>query len=107
MSLDLTIRQPLASPQGRGSRGRQPVAGAVVSDDIDALLDRLTCVGHTPRQVTRLEGGLTNVNLRVTTSDRDVVVRISTEKSSLLAIDRDAEYANSRAAAESGASPGV
>jgi thiamine kinase-like enzyme len=79
---------------------------AVLSPDVDALLDRLQCI-RGPRQVTYLEGGLTNTNVRVVTADADVVVRISSEDSSMLAIDREAEYVNSRAAAESGASPAV
>jgi thiamine kinase-like enzyme len=79
---------------------------AVLSPDVDALLDRLSCI-RGPRQVTILEGGLTNTNVRVVTADADVVVRISEKDSSILAIDREAEYANSKAAAESGASPTV
>jgi thiamine kinase-like enzyme len=79
---------------------------AVLSPDVDALLDRLSCI-RGPRQVTFLEGGLTNTNVRVVTADADVVVRISEADSSILAIDREAEYANSKAAAESGASPQV
>jgi thiamine kinase-like enzyme len=79
---------------------------AVLSPDVDALLDRLSCI-RGQRQVTYLEGGLTNTNVRVVTDDIDVVVRISEKDSSLLAIDRDAECANSKAAAESGASPKV
>ena len=39
--------------------------------------------------------------------EADVVVRISQKDSSILAIDREAEHANSKAAAESGASPRV
>jgi thiamine kinase-like enzyme len=78
----------------------------VLSPDVDALLDRLTCI-RGPRQVTYLEGGLTNTNVRVVTADADVVVRISSADSSILAIDRDVEHANSTAAAESGASPRV
>jgi thiamine kinase-like enzyme len=79
---------------------------AVLSADVDALLDRLSCI-RGPRQVTFLEGGLTNTNVRVVTADADVVVRISEKDSSILAIDREAEYANSKAAAASGASPRV
>jgi thiamine kinase-like enzyme len=79
---------------------------AVLSPDVDALLDRLTCI-RGPRQVKYLDGGLTNTNVRVVTAYADVVVRISDEDSSILAIDREAEFANSRAAAVSGASPRV
>lgn len=53
-----------------------------------------------------LPGGLTNRNLRVTTDDGgeplDLVVRCSQSDASLLGIDRDAECANTRAAAEAG-----
>jgi thiamine kinase-like enzyme len=83
------------------------VAHAVLPTDLDALLDRLQSIRNSPREVTRLDGGLTNVNVRVTTPDLDVVVRISSEDSTMLAIDREAEYLNSRAAAEAGASPRV
>ena len=80
---------------------------AAAPTDIDVLLDRLDCLGGKPRRVSELSGGLTNKNLRVTTDDLDVVVRISKKDSGMLAIDRDAEYANSRAAAEAGTSPRV
>ena len=68
------------------------MAEAVLPVHLDALLDRLQCIRHMPRHVTRLDGGLTNVNVRVTTADLDVVVRISSEDSTMLAIDREAEY---------------
>jgi len=55
-----------------------------------------------------LPGGLTNHNYRVTsTSGLEAVVRLSSPQSALLAIDRDAEYANSVAAASTGVAPGV
>jgi len=55
-----------------------------------------------PRSVADLPGGLTNRNLRVTTSTGDYVVRLSSSDAGLLGIDRDAEHANTRAAAEAG-----
>lgn len=82
------------------------MATAVLPDDLDGLLDQLSSVRGVAREVTPLDGGLTNVNVRVRTPDVDVVVRISRENS-MLAIDRHAEYLNSRAAASSGASPAV
>ncbi len=55
---------------------------------------------------TDLPGGLTNHNVRVTTTDGgpplDLVVRCSDNDAGLLGIDRDAEHANTRAAAEAG-----
>ena len=77
------------------------------ADALDALLDHLSSVRYLPREITFLDGGLTNVNVRVKTVDLDVVVRISNEESTMLAIDRESEYLNSRAAAASGASPRV
>lgn len=49
-----------------------------------------------------LSGGITNRNLKVTTPQRDYVVRISSNGSDLLSIDRDAEFANSSFAADIG-----
>jgi thiamine kinase-like enzyme len=83
------------------------MAEAMRPDDLDATLDHLSSVRHSPREVSYLDGGLTNVNVRVKTVDLDVVVRISDADSTMLAIDREAEFLNSRAAAASGASPRV
>ncbi|WP_036224694.1 choline/ethanolamine kinase family protein [Marmoricola sp. URHB0036] len=68
----------------------------------DAALDAVACLRGRERQVEELSGGLTNVNVKVTTEDGSVVVRIAQAGSELLAIDRDAERRNSEAAAEAG-----
>jgi thiamine kinase-like enzyme len=65
-------------------------------------LDRLACLAGRSWRVSELPGGLTNVNLRVTLEDREVVVRQVRSDAGLLAIDRDAEHANTLAAAEAG-----
>ena len=70
--------------------------------EIDELLDSMPCTAGRPRTVEDLSGGLTNRNLKVTTPDGVVVVRIPTPGPSLLGIDRDHEHANSVAAAEAG-----
>jgi thiamine kinase-like enzyme len=70
--------------------------------DTDAALDAVDILRGCEREVEELPGGLTNVNLKVTTSDATVVVRISQPGSELLSIDRRAEHLNSRAAAEAG-----
>jgi thiamine kinase-like enzyme len=54
-----------------------------------------------------LDGGLTNTNYRITLDGRSYVARLSDPASSLLAIDRAAEHANSVAAAASGVAPAV
>jgi thiamine kinase-like enzyme len=81
--------------------------GAARYASVENALHGVDCLRDGPRTITLLVGGLTNTNARVTTPTHDVVVRISTKDAALLAIDREAEYANSRAAAESGASPAV
>ena len=68
----------------------------------DSALDKIECLNGREREVEELPGGLTNVNLKVTTEDDTVVVRIAQAGSELLAIDRRAEYENSVAAAEAG-----
>jgi len=70
--------------------------------DHSAALDAVECLRGREREVEELPGGLTNVNLKVTTAERTVVVRIGQEGSELLAIDREAEHLNSVAAAEAG-----
>ncbi len=70
--------------------------------DLAALLDRMPCTARHPRTVQELPGGLTNRNLKVTTPHGAVVVRLSAGATSLLAIDRDNEHANSCAAASCG-----
>lgn len=54
------------------------------------------------REVTELPGGLTNHNYRVRTATHDVVVRISPPTTDLLAVNREHEWLNSRAAALTG-----
>ena len=78
----------------------------MIDEDLLARLDSVELL-RDRTAVVELSGGLTNVNLKVTTPTGDYVARLSSEQSSLLAIDRAAEHHNSRAAAESGAAPGV
>ncbi len=59
------------------------------------------------REVSVLEGGLTNVNHKVVTDHGDYVVRRWSDDTSLLAIDREHEHVNSRRAAEAGVGPPV
>jgi thiamine kinase-like enzyme len=70
-------------------------------------LDRLAVLAGRSWRVAPLPGGLTNTNLRVITDDglepgRDLVVRCSQAGAELLGIDRDAERANTAAAARAG-----
>jgi thiamine kinase-like enzyme len=75
--------------------------------DLGALLDRVPSLSGSPRRVQRLAGGLTNRNYKVSTPDGTFVARVFVTGTELLAIDRDAEYRNTAAAAAAGAGPPV
>jgi thiamine kinase-like enzyme len=77
-------------------------ADELIDPELAVLLDRMPCTAGRPRVVEDLPGGLTNRNLKVSTPDGAVVVRLSAGATSLLAIDRDNEHANTRAAAATG-----
>ena len=74
-------------------------------------LDRLAVLAGRSWRVAELPGGLTNHNVRVTTTDDgeplDIVVRCSQSDAGLLGIDRDAESVNTTASAEAGVGPRV
>ena len=70
-------------------------------------LDRLAVLAGRSWSVSELPGGLTNVNLRVTTVDGaapplDLVVRCSHGDPTLLGLDREAEHRTTAAAAAAG-----
>jgi thiamine kinase-like enzyme len=74
----------------------------------DAVLDRLPSLAGHERRLQLLTGGLTNRNFRVTVdNDTHYVARFSSAKSTLLAIDRAAEFRNSELAARAGVGPMV
>ena len=68
------------------------------SHEFDDLLDKVPRLQNRTA-VSELSGGLTNRNLKISTASGDYVARISSNKSSLLAIDRQSEYENSKIAA--------
>ena len=76
-----------------------------------ADLDRLAVLAGRSWRVAELPGGLTNHNVRVTTTDDgaglDIVVRCSQSDAGLLGIDRDAESVNTASSAEAGVGPRV
>lgn len=74
---------------------------------LEDRLARIPALSATPRRVEQLSGGLTNLNLKVTTPDGVYVARVDNSDTALLGIDRDAEHANTRAAAEAGVGPPV
>jgi thiamine kinase-like enzyme len=69
---------------------------------LDALLDQLPALAGRQRRFEDLPGGLTNRNVKITTSDAVYVARCSDTSSNVLGIDRDNEYFNSRAAERAG-----
>ncbi|MGH8959846.1 MAG: phosphotransferase [Jatrophihabitantaceae bacterium] len=96
--------QPMlaASTVSSGGTGDRATAA------LDAALDRCASIAPRPRRFESLPGGLTNRIFKVTgSSGPPVVARLSSGKSSLLAIDRHAECQNARRAADAGVSPQV
>ncbi|WP_237568219.1 phosphotransferase [Mycolicibacterium lacusdiani] len=76
--------------------------GSVELAELDALLEQFPALAGRPRELEDLAGGLTNRNVKVTTPSGVYVARCCDTSSSLLGIDRDNEYANSRAAEAAG-----
>ena len=70
--------------------------------NLDETFDRIPALAATPRTITELSGGLTNHNVKVTTPDGVFVARCTRSDTSLLRIDRAAEFHNTRVADESG-----
>jgi thiamine kinase-like enzyme len=69
---------------------------------LDTLLEEIPVLAGRQRQLEELSGGLTNCNVKVTTSDGIYVARCIDTSSNFLAIDRDEEYYNSVAAERAG-----
>jgi thiamine kinase-like enzyme len=79
------------------------VGGDAQIDEILELVPEL----QSPRSVSELAGGLTNMNYKVEADGRAYVVRVSAKDAGLLAIDRENEYENTVAAAEAGVGAAV
>jgi thiamine kinase-like enzyme len=72
------------------------------------LLDRVDVLRGRARQISELEGGLTNRNFKVTTDDGSYVVRVCHRDSKRgLVINREHEYRNTTIAAVTGVGPPV
>jgi thiamine kinase-like enzyme len=69
---------------------------------LNMLLDEIPAVAGRPRQLENLSGGLTNRNVKVTTPDGVFVARCTDTSCNFLAIDRDEEHYNSKAAERAG-----
>jgi thiamine kinase-like enzyme len=83
-------------------------AGVSEIAEADAVLNRLPTLTGPGRRLRLLDGGLTNRNYHVVTgTGAQYVARFSSAKSALLAINRAAEFENSRIAASVGVGPGV
>lgn len=71
------------------------MAAEEIPPHLHAMLDEVAVLRGQQRTVSRLTGGLTNFNYKVTTPERAYVVRVSTEGAELLSIDRLNEHHNS------------
>ena len=79
----------------------------VFSLSTDERLDLVPALRDPDRVCAPLPGGLTNTNVKVSTSNGVYVARLSRPSAGLLAIDREAEHLNSVAAASTGVGPRV
>ncbi|MEI9907440.1 MAG: phosphotransferase [Actinomycetota bacterium] len=77
-----------------------------LEESYGSLLNQVSVFRERP-QIRELSGGLTNRNLFIENSLGKFVARISSNSSSLLSIDRESEYQNSKLAAEVGIAPEV
>ncbi|CAA9349512.1 MAG: Choline kinase [uncultured Nocardioidaceae bacterium] len=77
------------------------MAGTLDLPSMEQRLDHVPALAG-PRTVEELPGGLTNVNLKVTTSKGVFVARCFGSDEGLLGIDREAEHLNTLAAARAG-----
>lgn len=68
----------------------------------DALFDQIPSLAEKPRVLEELSGGLTNLNVKVTTPRGVFVARCNRSDTTLLGIDREAECANTRSAEQAG-----
>ena len=104
------VRDGRRRPATRHQHMEEAVAGADeamepgtgIPTDLGGILGRSRTFAAGVRSVEPLVGGLTNTNYKVVTDHGSFVVRIGGRGSEHLAIDREHEYENSLAAAESG-----
>ena len=78
------------------------MSASLNDSQLNELFDQLPALAGRERRLEDLDGGLTNRNVKITTSDGVYVARCSGSSSTLLAIDRDNEHFNSRAAERAG-----
>lgn len=74
---------------------------------IDEVVSKMEAWKGRDVSVEHLSGGLTNTNYKVHVDGRPFFIRVPGEGTELLAIDRNNEYHNSRAAAKAGVAPQI
>jgi thiamine kinase-like enzyme len=74
---------------------------------VDQIVERVSLWRGEDATVSELSGGLTNKNYRVDAAGKRYVVRLPGASTELLAVDRENEWHNAKAAAETGVAPRV
>src|SRR5215207_10635574 len=74
---------------------------------IEEVVNKIPAWKNKEISIAPLSGGLTNSNFKVEVDGNPYFVRVPGESTELLAIDRENEYHNSRAAFEAGVGPKV
>lgn len=73
----------------------------------EEAIEELPAWKDKPKKISPLSGGLTNTNFMVEVEDTQYFVRLPGESTELLAVNRENEYFNTKAAAETGVGPKV
>ncbi|MDP9297070.1 MAG: phosphotransferase family protein [Actinomycetota bacterium] len=74
---------------------------------VDQIVERVSLWRGEDATVSELSGGLTNKNYRVDAAGKRYVLRLPGASTELLAVDRENEWHNAKAAAETGVAPRV
>lgn len=75
--------------------------------DIEQVIQKIKDWKDKPYEIQPISGGLTNLNYKVIVENQPYFVRIPGESTELLAVDRQNEYENTKAAAQTGVAPNV
>lgn len=78
------------------------MSSRLTDEQLDVMFEQIPLLAARPRQLEELSGGLTNRNVKITTTDGVYVARCVDTRRNLLGIDRDREHFNSVAAERAG-----
>jgi thiamine kinase-like enzyme len=78
------------------------VPSSLTDEQLNEMFEEFPVLAGRPRQLDELSGGLTNRNVKITTPDGLYVARCTDTATSMLGIDREREFYNTKAAKQAG-----